>query len=331
MPERIPDTGRARKLWSWVISSLLAAVLLYFSVRHVDWGRVWHTIAGARWGYLAAATAITLFSYFLRALRWRILLNAETWFSVATVFWANMAGYLGNNFLPARAGELIRTYLISGRSSLSKTYVLTTALGERLMDVIALVLWSSLVLLGVNPKPRWMQDLSGTMALVAGAGAVAVMILPHTGSLAENLLGRIPLPERWRTHLVGLTGQVLSGLRAFHDWGRFTGFTLMTVVIWVADAFGVIAGARALGLTISFRVALLLLTGLGLGSALPSTPGYVGIYQFVAVTVLTPFGVGRDEALAYILVAQASASVVLLASGLPGLYRLQASKPDAAA
>jgi len=51
-------------------------------------------------------------------------------------------------------------------------------------------------------------------------------------------------------------------------------------------------------------VALLLLTALGLGSALPSTPGYVGIYQFVAVTVLTPFGIGRDEALAFILVLQ---------------------------
>ncbi|HTS25390.1 MAG TPA: lysylphosphatidylglycerol synthase transmembrane domain-containing protein [Bryobacteraceae bacterium] len=317
-------------MWSWALSSLLAAVLLYVSVRHVDWGRVWQTIGAAQWRYLAAATAFIAFSYFVRAVRWRILLNAEAWFSMATVFWANMAGYLGNNFLPARAGELIRSYLISNRSSLSKTYVLTTALSERLMDVIALVLWSSLVLLGLDPKPRWIQDLSGTMAIVAGLGALAIVVLPHTGSLVENLLGRVPLPEHWRNRLLGLAGQVLSGLRAFHDWGRFTGFTVLTVVIWVSDACGVLAGARALGLTISFRVALLLLTGLGLGSALPSTPGYVGIYQFVAVTVLTPFGVSRDEALAYILVAQAMASVVLVVFGLPGLYRLRAAQPVAA-
>lgn len=310
-----------------MLSSLLAVVLLYLSVRHVDWGRVWRTIAAAQWSYLVAAAAITTFAFFVRSLRWRILLNTETWFSVGTVFWANMAGYLGNNFLPARAGELIRTYLISNRSSLSKTYVLTTALSERLMDVIALVLWSSLVLLGVNPKPGWMQQLSRTMAIVAGAGAVAIMVLPHTGRLVENLLGRIPFPEGLRNRLVRLAEQILSGLRAFHNWGRFTGFVLLTVVIWMTDAFGVMVGSRALGLTISFRVALLLLTGLGLGSALPSTPGYVGIYQFVAVTVLTPFGIGHDEALAYILVAQALASVVILAFGLPGLYRLQGAKP----
>ena len=66
-------------------------------------------------------------------------------------------------------------------------------------------------------------------------------------------------------------------------------------------------GAYGLHLHFSFTVAMLLLTGMGLGSALPSTPGYVGIYQFVAVTVLTPFGISRDAALAYILVAQASA------------------------
>ena len=71
-----------------------------------------------------------------------------------------MAGYLGNNFLPARAGELVRTFLISRRSSLSKTYVLTTALSERLMDVIALVLGSSIVLLRMDMKVPWMENLS---------------------------------------------------------------------------------------------------------------------------------------------------------------------------
>jgi uncharacterized protein (TIRG00374 family) len=311
---------------SWALSSLLAGVLLYFSVRHVDWSRVWHTIRAAQWRFLGLAFATTCASFFFRALRWRILLNTETWFSVGTVFWANMAGYLGNNFLPARAGELIRTYLISNHSSLSKTYVLTTALAERLMDVIALVLWSSIVLLGVNPKPAWMQDLSRTMAVIAGLGAVTILLLPHTGSLVQNVLRRIPMPEGLRNRLLELAEQILLGLRAFHNWGRLAGFVFLTVVIWMLDACGVIAGAWALGLIIPFRVAMLLLTALGLGSALPSTPGYVGIYQFVSVKVLSPFGIAPDDALAYILVAQALGSVIMLMFGLPGLYRLQGTK-----
>jgi uncharacterized membrane protein YbhN (UPF0104 family) len=314
-----------RSAWKWILSIAVSAILLYYSLRGVEWRRVWHIIATARWQYFAAAAGISAVSFFLRAVRWRILLNAEASFSVGTVFWANMAGYLGNSFLPARAGEVVRTLLISGRSSLSKTYVLTTALSERLMDVIALVLCASLVLLGVSPKPPWMAKASGTMAILAGIGAVAIAVLPHTGDMLATVIGRIPMPGAIRVRLAALAGQVLLGLRAFHDWGRFAGFTFLTVVIWSADACGTIVGAKGLGLEVSFPVALLLLTGLGLGSSLPSTPGYVGVYQIVAEGVLVPFGISRNAALAYILVVQVVGYVVVLALGLPGLYVLQGS------
>ena len=309
-----------RSLAWWALSFLVSGILLYYSLRGVDWTTVWHIIATANWPYLAGGAVITSGSYFLRGLRWRVLLNAEADFSVGTVFWANMAGYLGNNFLPARAGEMLRSVLISSRSKLSKTYVLTTALSERLMDVIALVLGSSLVLLTVSPKPRWMEDLSRTMAIVAGLGAVVITLLPHTGTLVETILQRIPMPAGLRKTLLRLAEQILLGMRAFHDWRRFASFVFLTLVIWVADSTGAIIGARALGLHFSFSVALLLLTGMGLGSALPSTPGYVGVYQFVAVTILMPFGVTRDAALAYILLVQVSGYVIVALLGLPGLY-----------
>ena len=318
--EVAPRSG-GRSVWSWLLGAGLSAVLLYFAVRGVDWRNVWRTIAAARLRYVAAALCATSFSFFLRSFRWRILLNAEGRFSIGTVFWINMAGYLGNNFLPARAGEFLRSYLISRHSRLSKTYVLTTALSERMMDVVALVLASSVVLMGIQPKPRWMEHVSRSMALVAGCGVVAVIVLPHTGGLLNALLKRFPMPARLRELLLGLTEQVLMGLSAFHNWGRLAGFILFTALIWTSDAVGVIVGAYALGLQISFPVALLLLTGLGLGSALPSTPGYVGIYQMAAVTVLTPFGISRDGAMAYILVAQALGYLVIVAFGLPGLYR----------
>ena len=77
--------------------------------------------------------------------------------------------------------------------------------------------------------------------------------------------------------------------------------------------------ANAVGVSISLPVALLLVAALGLGSALPSTPGYVGVYQFVAVSILTPFGVRRNDVIAYILLFQAINYVVILSSGLIGL------------
>ncbi len=308
----------------YTLATLLAAILLYFSLRGVDWRRVWEIISHARAPYLLAACLSALTALLLRSLRWRVVLNADDRFAVGTVFMALSAGYLGNNFLPARAGEVVRSVMISRASCLSKTYVLTTALAERLMDVIALVLFGSLVLLGLDSAPRWIGDVSRALAVAAGAGAIAMLVLPRVESPVCRAMLRLPLPAAWRGRLAALAAQGFLGIRAFHDAGRFCTFVALTVLIWSVDALGIIVGGRAVHLEISFPVAVLLLSGLGLGSALPSTPGYVGVYQFVAVSVLVPFGFRRDDALAYILVAQALSYVVITACGSVGLAKYRA-------
>jgi uncharacterized membrane protein YbhN (UPF0104 family) len=318
-----PSNSIRNVLLRWVLPAVLAAVLLYFSLRGVEWGRVWSAIAGAHWQYLLAGALFSCCSSFLRSLRWRMLLNSGAHFDVMTVFWAMMAGYLGNNFLPARAGELVRTFLISSRSTLTRTYVLTTALSERMMDAIALVLWSSLLLLGIHPKPDWLDKASRTGAIFAGAGLAAVIVLPHTGNVCEAVIRRLPLPHGLRDKLLHLAEQILLGLRTFHSVKRFGGFAAFTLVIWCLDAAGATVAARALDLHLPFAGGALLMCGLGLGSALPSTPGYVGIYQFVTVQVLTVFHIEKDAALAFSFVSQAMGYLVVLALGLPGLYRFK--------
>ena len=81
----------------------------------------------------------------------------------------------------------------------------------------------------------------------------------------------------------------------------------------------------------SLPVAFLLIAGLSVGSALPSTPGYVGIYQFVAVTVLTPFGFSRSDAIAFILLAQAMMYVVIGAWGGVAILRVRPQRRPLAA
>jgi uncharacterized membrane protein YbhN (UPF0104 family) len=310
---------------NWVrplIATTLAAVLLYFALRGVDWRNMGRTIASANPRYLVVALALAVFASLLRSIRWRILLNAEANLSIPTVFWATMAGYFGNLVLPARAGELVRTFLISGRSSLTKTYVLTTALGERMCDAIALVLFSSLALLAVDSTPAWMAGMARVMTAVAIGGALGIALLPYFEGLLRRLLKPFP------AFLMSLVDQVILGVRTFHSLPRFAGFATLTIVIWSADTCGAWIAARALGLSVTLPVALLFISGLGLGSALPSTPGYVGIYQFVAVTVLGPFGIARDSAIAYVIVIQAISSVCVLVFGSLGLVRLGARLSD---
>jgi glycosyltransferase 2 family protein len=303
----------------WIASLGLAAILLWYSLRGIDWRRVWTILRGARPEIVGLMLVIMTFSLFARAVRWRVLLTSEGRVPVLSAFWATAAGYLGNNVLPARAGEIVRTLLISSRCGLSKAFVLTTALSERVVDAIALIVISASVLLTIRERPGWLADAARPFALIGLAGVAAIALVPAFESFWFRLLGLMPLPTRIREQAEGTLRHGLRGIRSFHDPGRLARFLLLTIVIWCSDALTTVVGARAIGVAISTPVAFLLVAGMGLGSALPSTPGYVGIYQFVAVSILTPFGLSRTDAIAYVLLFQAINYVVLLTWGLIGL------------
>lgn len=323
-----PPASRARTI-SFAAAAVLAAVLLYYSLRGIEWREVGRIIAGADPGRLALCAAMVSAALFLRACRWRILLNAEGSVSVPTAFWATAAGFFGNNFLPARAGELVRTFVISSSSRLSNSYVLATALSERVADAIVLVIISAVVVLTLPAQPGWLARAARPFAILGLLGAAAIALLPLLGPAAQTLIARAPLPHALRPRLSRAVEQGLRGILAFHSARRLSGFVALTIAIWLLDAMGTVVGGSALGLRIPLAVAFLLIAGLGVASALPSTPGYVGIYQFVAVTVLTPFGFSRTDAIAYILVAQALMYAVIGLWGSVGLLRYRRARRSA--
>ena len=298
-----PERAKTRVVMS-LAGFVLAGILLYFSVRGIQWVRVWQIVRAARYSLLAVCCVMSSAALLLRAFRWRVLLGTEGQIGLGTVFWASAAGYLANNFLPARAGELVRAWMISSRSGLSKSFVLTTALSERVADAIALALIGAAALLVLPAQTGWLGTVSKPFTVVALCGLAAMAVLPRLGRHGKALLEWIPISGSVRTKLAGMLDQILLGARALHQPRRLASFLTLTAAIWCTDAVTVVMGGRALGLVIPLPVAFLLLAGLGLGSALPSTPGYVGIYQFVAVSILVPFGLDRTDAIAYILFSQ---------------------------
>jgi uncharacterized protein (TIRG00374 family) len=320
--------GRATGAWI-AAGILLAAFFLYLSLRGIDWHQVGRTIAAAEWSRLAVASALGVLALFMRALRWRLLLTAGGPVDVASAFWATAAGYFGNNFLPARAGELVRTVMISARTTLDAPFVLATALSERVADAIALVIITGAVLLVVPAPPGWMAGAARTFGTIGVAAAAVLALLPLLEAPVRAAIARAPLPHALQPRLLAAIEQGLRGMRGFHSMPRLAGFLALTVAIWCVDAFGTVLAAAALGFEMPLAVAFLLIAALGVATALPSTPGYVGIYQFVAVTVLTPFGFTRSDALAFILVVQALSFAVIGCWGTIGLVRYRRARRSA--
>ena len=114
----------------------------------------------------------------------------------------------------------------------------------------------------------------------------------------------------------------LLGLKALLHPQRAAAFGLYTALIWLMDGLNVVLMGFLLHIQITLAQAFVLLAGLGLSSAIPSTPGYVGVYQFVAVMILVPFGHSREKAIAFILVSQIMGLFTVLLWGGISLWRI---------
>jgi uncharacterized protein (TIRG00374 family) len=305
----------------WLVSLGLAGILLLYAVRGINWHQIGSIFGSAHPPLVFLSGVLISATLFLRSCRWRVILSGQTNISIPLVFWATAAGYLGNSVLPARAGEVVRALMVSSRTSLSRAFVLTTALLERVVDAIAVVTISSVVLFTMEERPGWLAGAGKPVALLGLCGVLIVVIVPAFEVFWFKLVALLPLPPALRGRVEGALRGGLRGMRSFHDYARLGRFIAATAIIWSSDAVTAIVLARSINLLITLPMAFLLTAGLALGSALPSTPGYLGIYQFVAVSILTPFGLSRAAAIAYILMFQALNYLIVLSLGGIGFAR----------
>jgi uncharacterized protein (TIRG00374 family) len=322
-----PRAGQGRdSRWSLVITLILAGVLLFFALRGIQWHEVLRSLRQARLALLLLTFLIFTGSHLLRSLRWYLLLRADQPLSWPPVFWTLEVGYLGNNLLPARLGELIRSAVIAARTRIGFGYALATTLAERISDSIALVSISLVASLTLTGTPDWLRAATRGLAIIAILGLICLFAAPYLQAIPRWIIGRVPLPSGIKMRLIGLLEQFLLGVQALQNPRRALSFAALTLIIWLADSIGAVIAARALGLSLTLPQALLLLAALGLASAAPSTPGYVGIYQFVAVSVLAPFGFAREQAVVFILTFQFMIYILTIVWGSLGLWRLNLTR-----
>ena len=314
-----------KKYWRNTVAIFLAVTLLYLAFRNVHWAEILGIFQKGRLEIFLFAFLLQTSAYFMRSIRWRMLLSAEKPISIINVFWGTMSGYLGNNLLPARAGELIRILAIGNNTGLSKTFILGTILVERGMDVAFLILVGLISLSSMSMLPIWLVQALRSAAVLGLILFGGILLAPRMEKFLQNKVNRLPwLSENLKTRVLMLMREFLSGMRVLLQPGRLLGFVLLTLIAWAIDAICITQIGLALHLSISMALAYLLLATLGLSSAIPSTPGYIGVYQFVAVNVLVPFGFSQSQALAFIIALQVISYCSVVIFGFIGLWRLGA-------
>lgn len=299
---------------------VLAGMLLVAATRGVSWDQVVEIIASSRTDALGFSVLTLCASYVIRAVRWHVLLGHHRAFPLRSVAAATFVGYLGNNFLPARAGEVIRTVMAARAGGISKSFVLATVITERVTDVATLVMMGGVALAALQQVPEWLGNGARSGAIMGGIGMLGLLVGSRAMPVVQRRVSSLPLPERILRRLDPMATQFTLGLRTLQHPLRGLAFLLLTIIVWSLDVAFAVQVAQGLHVALDPFQAILLLAALGFSSAAPSTPGYVGVYQFVAVSVLVPLGFRQDEAVSYILVFQALSYAVVVVLGVVGLW-----------
>jgi uncharacterized protein (TIRG00374 family) len=312
----------ARSRWYLPVAILLSLIFLYLAIRGVSWSQFWSTILNCRVQYLFPPILIAWLNFYIRSQRWGILVRARKPVPPLTMFWSTGIGYLGNNFLPFRTGEILRSVVLGYKTGISKVYVFATALTERVIDAMFLVILGLILIPSGNAAPDWLIHAMRILGVLGFMAITFLLFAPRFEKTIKYIVDHLPLPARWRISLLTFIDQFLHGAASYQNPGRSFLFLLLTCLIWLLDGFGMMFCGRAFLLNFSLSQSLLLLVGLGLSSAIPSAPGYIGVYQFAAVTILVIFGYPKSQVLAFILVAQAIGMLMTLFWGLIGFWRL---------
>jgi glycosyltransferase 2 family protein len=307
---------RRSKLLGFAIT--VACLVLAFY--RIDLNALYGALAAASYWVVLPAALCTLLGYLSRTVRWRVILADAAACPLGTLFGVLMIGFATNNLLPARLGEFARAYLLRRRSGVRKTFLLASIFVERLFDGLVLVAVLSGLSL-VADLPGWSREvelLAGAIFLSVGLGALALLTL---GERVPSLLQAVtrPLPARLSVWTSGAAGAFLAGLSTIQRPSVLLKTAALSVVVWSLEwaSYFTLSGGFELGLSDGQRAiaCALLLAVVNLGIMLPSSPGYVGTFQVFAVAALTSFGVARETALAFAIVAHLSQYILVTAIG----------------
>jgi uncharacterized protein (TIRG00374 family) len=310
-----------------VVGVAISLALVGLLLTSVDLAALGRELRQTHWGWTLLGAALGPAGLWVRARRWRYLFPPGS--DPPALVPAMMIGYMVNNVLPLRAGEVVRVYVVARRWSRGFWTVLATLIVERLLDSLAIVLiLSGLVLL--IPVPAVFRGGALVLLvvdLVAMAGLGALAAAP---AACRRLLGR--LTGRW-PHLAERMGQVFErfvhGLDGVRTPAHLAPLVLWTTLVWIVPALAVWITFRATGLDLPWLAAAAVLAFVGIGISIPSAPGYVGVFHYGAVLALEIFAVPRPAALSYAIVLHASQMLAVTLVGWLFVLREQVSLGEA--
>jgi glycosyltransferase 2 family protein len=309
------------------VGILISVVCVFLVLRGVDLNQTARILGSADLKWLCLAVAAFAADMLFRALRWQRLIAPIKPVPLRRLSAYMLVGYLANNFLPARLGELVRSHYLGDREGISRSATLGTVVVERIVDTVVLVGIGAVAILVLNIRGVVVSAILVGVALagllvVALAVALAAHRLPG-GRRLGAYLGRWP-------RVKGTIVRLRDGLRVAALPKTIAAAGILSVAAWSCTVLAVLAVGQSLGMQLSVGQGSLLASGMNLATAVPSGPGYLGTFEYAGQTIAAAFGITASKGLALALLIHVLALATSSAGGVVALVGLGWQRRNAA-
>ncbi len=302
-----------------ILGSLISVVAIVLVLGSVDPGKTGEVLGRTMPAWLAVTALFLVLDVLVRAIRWQILLRPIRHVAFVPILGYLLIGYLANNVLPARLGELVRSHYLGDREGISRTTTLGTVVVERIVDTATVVAIAAIAILVLNVRGVV------TSAVLIGVAVVALLVIALVlGIVAHRLPGADAARRainRW-PRVADVATKLRDGLSVAGRPSVLLASLGLSLVAWGATLLAFAAAGQAVGLELRIGEAALLSSGVALASAIPSGPGYLGTYELAAVKIGAALGLPADATLAIAVLTHASVLILTSLGGGVALARL---------
>lgn len=325
----------SKKNTALFIGMIISSICVWLFARNIDGAILLASLKEANYIYVLPVIFISIFVYVLRGLRLKSILSPVKNVPVINMVSASYIGFMANNILPARAGEIIRPVLISKKENIKLTSSFTTAILERIFDMLGLLVFTVMVLIlipsqnshkvtsnlaveahdsttesnihGHSDNERdnsFLDTLKKWIGIFAGAGLSAIIFLSlfiFIPTKMTQLLHSIfsIFPKKIKTRLSDSLDPFIAGLQVLGNKAHVTWIFFLTINIWMFIALGMYVLSFAFNLNLPLLGACLVSTCIAFAVALPQAPGYIGVFHIATQKSLEIFNIDLASSQSY--------------------------------
>jgi hypothetical protein len=290
--------------WKFWVGVAISAVCVYIALRGLDWSGFWAALRTANYWWLIPGIGVYFLAVWARTWRWHSMLRHLKPIPVLRLFPIVVIGYMGNNVYPARAGEVLRSYVLKRKEGVPVSASLATVVLERLFDGLVMLLFV-FVTLPFTPLPAGYSTLVTVFSLLfLSALGLFLALVARPERMGRVYAWSVDhlVPQTWRAVAHGLFDRFIEGLQSLRSPRELAMIFLSSSVIWLLETCKYWFVMHAFPFEVSFAVLMLMTAVVNLFTSLPSTPGYIGTFHVPGIAVLMAAGVAQTIATGYTVV-----------------------------